>query len=157
MQLTLKPLLLDQIQFEKRLYCERKRSIELNIYLVKENSIQPNTKHYRSPLSILYLSLIMLLLIGAAFEFELFVRIMSTWLELFKLKKKRIKPDYVSKSLQAFEISFEKLKLHQALDNFPPSCFNTIFCYVKNILSLSLNIFCPTRSTKESFGNRKIE
>ena len=101
----------------------------------------------------------MLLLIGAAFEFELFVRIMSTWLELFKLKKKRIKPDYVSKSLQAFEISFEKLKLHQASDNFPPSCFNIIFCYVKNILSLSLNILslCPSRSTKESFGNRKIE
>ena len=82
----------------------------------------------------------MLLLIGAAFEFELFVRIMSTWLELFKLKKKRIKPDYVSKSLQAFEISFEKLKLHQASDNFPPSCFNIIFCYVKNILSLSSKI-----------------
>ena len=99
----------------------------------------------------------MLLLIGAAFEFELFVRIMSTWLELFKLKNKRIKPDYVSKSLQAFEISFEKLKLHQASDNFPPSCFNIIFCYVKNILSLSLNILCPSRSTKESFGNRKIE
>lgn len=43
MQLTLKPLLLDQIQFEKRPYCEAKRSVEFLSYLGEKYSAQHET------------------------------------------------------------------------------------------------------------------